>query len=106
VLENMYFLFIIVILLFRDNGEKDREIWDELNGVYGTSPFAKISSAKLSRWLVIVNAMLDVGVNRLPHLCLYGGMEKEFHEYVSILSRCNTHLKEFSVHFQVRYPYY
>lgn len=88
--------------MFRDNGEKDREIWDELNGVFDKNPNLKLLSAKLSRWLVIVNAMLDVGVNRLPPLFLYGGMEKEFHEFVSTLYRCNTHLKELSVTFQVR----
>lgn len=86
----------------RDNGEKDREIWNELNGVLDPHPYLKILSVKLSRWLVIVNAMLDIGVSRLPPLFLYGGMDMEFHEFVSVLSRCNTHLKELSVTFQVR----
>jgi len=58
--------------------------------------------SKMNRWLVIVNAMLDVGVNRLPPLFLHGGMEKEFHSFVSMLNDHNTHLKELSVTFQVR----
>lgn len=50
--------------------------------------------------------MLDVGVNRLPPLVLDGGMELEFHEFVSILSRCNTHLKGLSITFQVCFCHY
>lgn len=70
------------------------------------NPNLKLLSAKLSRWLIIVNAMLDIGVNRLPPLYLHGGMEKEFHEFVSTLNHCNTHLKELSVTFQVRIHHY
>lgn len=50
--------------------------------------------------------MLDVGVNRLPPLFLEGGMELEFREFVSILSRCNTHLKGLSITFQVCFYLY
>lgn len=66
----------------------------------------KILSVKLRRWLIIVNAMLDIGVSRLPPLFLYGGMDAEFDEFVTVLSRCNTHLKELSVIFQVRTHFY
>lgn len=86
---------------FRDNGERDREIWDELNGQFDANPIAKISSAKLTRWLSIANVMLDVGVNSLPPLFFFGGMDIEFNEFVSILSCCNTHLKELYVTFHV-----
>lgn len=89
--------------LFRDKGEKDQDIWDELNGIFDPNPCLKILSSKLSRWLVILDVMLDIGVSRLPPLFLHGGMETEFHEFVSILNRCNTHLKELSVTFQVRH---
>lgn len=50
--------------------------------------------------------MLDVGVIRLPPLILDGGMEQEFREFVSILSRCNTHLKGLSITFQVCFSLY
>lgn len=88
--------------LFRDKGDKDREIWDELNGVFNPNPYLTILKAKLSRWLIILDAMLDIGVSRLPVLYLHGGMEKEFHEFVLILNRSNTHLKELSMIFQVQ----
>jgi len=71
-----------------------------------TNPYIKILSAKLSMWLIILNAMLDIGVARLPHLFLYAGMETEFQEFVSILNRNNTHLKELSLTFLVSTHWY
>ncbi|KAF0766196.1 Uncharacterized protein FWK35_00011484 [Aphis craccivora] len=85
-----------------DDGEKDHEIWDRLNFVMiDTNPYLKILNAKLNMWLIILNAMLDIGVSRLPPLFLLGGMELGFQEFVSILNRNNTHLKELSVTFQM-----
>jgi len=66
-----------------------------------TNPYIRILNAKLNMWLIILNAMLDIGVARLPPLFLLGGMELGFQEFVSILNRNNTHLKELSVTFQV-----
>lgn len=62
--------------------------------------------AKITKWLIILNAMLDIGVSRLPPLCFYSGMETEFHEFVSILNNSNVHLKELSVNFQVRIHFF
>lgn len=74
--------------------------------MFDTNPFLQIMNVKLRTWLVILNAMLDIGVNSLPRLCLHGGMENEFRDFVTILSRYNAHLKELSVHFQVRSCYF
>jgi len=71
-----------------------------------TNPYIKILSVKLSMWLIILNALLDIGVARLPPLFLHAGMETEFQEFVSILNRNNTHLKELSVTFQVSTNWY
>lgn len=98
----MLFAYFFLKKIFRDNGERDREIWNELNGQFDENPFMRLSGSKLNRWLIIANVMLDVGVNSLPPLYFYGGMEREFDEFVSILSSCNTHLKELYVTFQVR----
>ncbi|XP_050533973.1 uncharacterized protein LOC126901518 isoform X2 [Daktulosphaira vitifoliae] len=84
-----------------DKGEADKHIWNELNGVIDTNPILKIMNAQFNRWLIILNAMLDVGVTRLPSLYFYSGMEAEFHDFVLILNRCNTHLKELSLTFQM-----
>lgn len=46
--------------------------------------------------------MLDIGISRLPPLFFHGGMEREFHIFVSMLKDYNTHLKELSLTFQVR----
>lgn len=61
---------------------------------------------KLNKWLIILNAMLDIGVSRLPPLCFYSGMESEFLEFVSILKNSNVHFKELSLNFQVRIHYF
>lgn len=46
--------------------------------------------------------MLNVGISRLPHLLICGGMELELEKFVSILHDRKTHLKELSIFFQVR----
>lgn len=50
--------------------------------------------------------MLDVGVNRLPPIFICGGMELELKNFVNILYRHKTHLKELSVYFQVKMNYF
>lgn len=101
-----YTVFVIINffkLLFRYCGKNECEKWYEFNGIHGANSCTKPTGELLSKWLVVVNVMLDVGVSQLPHLGLHGTMENEFNHFVSTLRRCNARLKELSVHFQVRY---
>jgi len=62
----------------------------------GSSP--ALNNIQIKKWLVIANTMLDIGVDRLPHLFLY---QEELHTFFSVLHDYKTHLKKLSVTFQV-----
>ncbi|XP_025418071.1 uncharacterized protein LOC112688877 isoform X2 [Sipha flava] len=84
-----------------DNGEKDHQIWHELDGVFDRNPYLRLICSQIRRWLVIASTMLDVGVHRLPPIVFEGYMEREFHDFVSLLSRCDTHLRGLCITFMM-----